>query len=209
MAKQVATREVVFAAADAIAAQGAEPTTVLVQARTGGSYTTVKRLLDDWTDKRNAAINAVEVPPEIEGRASSFMRELYAHALRTAQATVAGPLERAVHARTLSEARLTGAEAEVARLEAVEHELLSRADLVNAQVRELELSVATLKATMVEKSAAAAKLESLLLQSQKSLAERESEVAELRASAKAVEGLQALLEDVQRSNRRAPARKDA
>jgi len=48
MAKQVATKEVVFAAADAFATRGIDPTTVLVQERTGGSYTTVKRLLDEW-----------------------------------------------------------------------------------------------------------------------------------------------------------------
>lgn len=209
MAKQVATKEVVFAAADALAGEGAQPSTVLVQARTGGSYTTVKRLLEEWRDVRSASIEAVELPPDIEARGRLIVRELYSHAFRAAQAAVAEPVERALQARAMAEQQLVGAETEVARLEAVEQGLTQRVDVLNAQIRELELNAATLQATMAEKSASAAKLESLLAQSSRTLAERDSEVAELRASAKAVEHLQALLEDVKRGGRRPSVRKSA
>ena len=120
---------------------------------------------------------------------------------------MAEPVERALHARAMAEQQLVGAEAEVARLEAVEQGLTQRVDVLNAQVRDLELNSATLRATMAEKSASIAKLESLLAQSSRTLAERDSEVAELKASAKAVEHLQALLEDVKRGGRRVTASK--
>lgn len=209
MAKQVATKEVVFAAADAFAIRGIDPTTILVQERTGGSYTTVKRLLDEWKEKRSAAIGAIEVPAEVETRGSSLIRELYAHALRAAQASVAEPIESALRARDSAVEQLAGAEAEVARLEGVEQGLAGRVDELSAHVRQLELTVATLQATVAEKSAATEKLESLLAQSQSALAARDNEVAELRASAKAVERMQGLLEQVQRGSRRGPTGKSA
>ncbi|RTL38356.1 MAG: hypothetical protein EKK53_19415, partial [Burkholderiales bacterium] len=120
MARQLATPEAVFAAADALVAEGiAEPSVKQVQERTGGSYSTVKPLLEGWAAKRRSEASTVVLPPEIEARGREFVQGLYAHAVRAANAAVAEPLAQAQDAQKKAEGRLAGAEAEVQRLEAV------------------------------------------------------------------------------------------
>ena len=199
MAKQVATEEAVFAAADALVAEGKEPSLKVVQERTGGSYTTVKRHLEAWEAKRKGEIAAVDLPADIEARGREFMQALYAHALRDAKAAVAEPLALAEAARDKADSERADAEAEVARLEGVEQEQAGRLEALTQRVRELEMSTAAQQATIQEKVAAVARLESQLAEAQSSLAARDQELAGLRASAKAVEGLQGQLEALQRS----------
>lgn len=199
MARQVATQEAVFAAADALVAEGKEPSMTLVQERTGGSYTTVKRYLEVWVAKRKGEVAAVELPASIEARGRDFVQGLYAHALHAANAAVAEPLAQAEAAREKAEGLLDGAEAEVARLEAVEQDQSARIDALTQRVRELELSTAGHQATIQEKAAAVSRLEAQLVEAQSGLAARDQELAGLRASAKAVEGMQAQLDALQRS----------
>lgn len=199
MAKQVATEEAVFAAADALVAEGKEPSLKVVQERTGGSYTTVKRHLEAWEVKRKGEIAAVDLPADIEARGREFVQALYAHALRDAKAAVAEPLALAEAARDKAESERADAEAEVARLEGVEQEQAGRLEALTQRVRELEMSTAAQQATIREKAAAAARLESQLAEAQSALAARDQELAGLRASAKTVEGLQGQLEALQRS----------
>lgn len=197
MAKPVATQEAVFAAADALAAEGKEPSMTLVQERTGGSYTTVKRHLEAWEAKRKGEIAAVELPDDIAARGREFVQALYAHALRAANAAVAEPLALAEAARDKADGLLAGAEAEVARLEGVEHEQAGRVETLTQRVRELEMSAAAAQATIQEKAAAAARLEAQLAEARSGLAERDQELAGLRAAAKTVEGLRGQLEALQ------------
>lgn len=199
MAKQVATEEAVFAAADALVAEGKEPSLKVVQERTGGSYTTVKRHLEAWEAKRKGEIAAVDLPADIEVRGRDFVQALYAHALRDAKAAVAEPLALAEAARDKAESERADAEAEVARLEGVEQEQAGRIEALTQRVRELEMSTAAQQATIQEKAAAAARLEAQLAEAQNALAARDQELAGLRASAKTVEGLQGQLEALQRS----------
>lgn len=199
MAKQVATEEAVFAAADTLVAEGKEPSLKVVQERTGGSYTTVKRHLEAWEAKRKGEIAAVDLPADIESRGREFVQALYAHALRDAKAAVAEPLALAEAARDKAESERADAEAEVARLEVVEQEQTGRIDALTQRVRELEMSTAAQQATIQEKAAAAARLEAQLAEAQSALAARDQELAGLRASAKTVEGLQGQLEALQRS----------
>lgn len=199
MAKQVATEEAVFAVADALVAEGKEPSLKVVQERTGGSYTTVKRHLEAWEAKRKGEIAAVDLPADIEVRGREFVQALYAHALRDAKAAVAEPLALAEAARDKAESERADAEAEVARLEGVEQEQTGRLEALTQRVRELEMSTAAQQATIQEKAAAAARLESQLAEAQSALAARDQELAGLRASAKTVEGLQGQLEALQRS----------
>lgn len=199
MAKQVATEEAVFAAADALVAEGKEPSLKVVQERTGGSYTTVKRHLEAWEAKRKGEIAAVDLPADIEVRGRDFVQALYAHALRDAKAAVAEPLALAEAARDKAESERADAEAEVARLEGVEQEQAGRIEALTQRVRELEMSTAAQQATIQEKAAAAARLEAQLAEAQSALAARDQELAGLRASAKTVEGLQGQLEALQRS----------
>ncbi len=199
MAKQVATEEAVFAAADALVAEGKEPSLKVVQERTGGSYTTVKRHLEAWEAKRKGEIAAVDLPADIELRGRDFVQTLYAHALRDAKAAVAEPLALAEAARDKADSERADAEAEVARLEGVEQEQTGRIDTLTQRVRELEMSTAAQQATIQEKAAVAARLEAQLAEAQSALAARDQELAGLRASAKTVEGLQGQLEALQRS----------
>ncbi|MCW5231712.1 DNA-binding protein [Verminephrobacter eiseniae] len=199
MAKQVATQEVVFAVADALVAEGVVPSLTVVQGRTGGSYTTVKRYLEAWEVKRKGEVAAVDLPTDIEARGRDFVQALYAHALHDAKASVAEPLALAEAARDRAESERAGAEAEVARLESVEQEQANRIDSLIQRVRELEMSTAAQQATIQEKAAAVTRLEAQLGEAQSALAAREQELAGLRASAKAVEGLQGQLEALQRT----------
>ena len=199
MAKPAATQEAVFAAADALVAEGKEPSMTLVQERTGCSYTTVKRHLEAWEAKRKGEIAAVDLPADIEARGREFVQALYAHALRDAKAAVAEPLALAEAARDKAESERADAEAEVARLEGVEQEQAGRLEALTQRVRELEMSTAAQQATIQEKAAAAARLEAQLAEAQSALAARDQELAGLRASAKTVEGLQGQLEALQRS----------
>lgn len=199
MAKQVATEEAVFAAADALVAEGKEPSLKVVQERTGGSYTTVKRHLEAWEAKRKGEIAAVDLPADIESRGREFVQTLYAHALRDAKAAVAEPLALAEAARDKAESERADAEAEVVRLEVVEQEQTGRIDALTQRVRELEMSTAAQQATIQEKAAAAARLEAQLAEAQSALAARDQELAGLRASAKTVEGLQGQLAALERT----------
>ena len=199
MAKPVATQEAVFAAADALVADGKEPSMTLVQERTGGSYTTVKRHLEAWEAKRKGEIAAVDLPADIEARGRDFVRALYAHALHGAKEAVAEPLALAEASRDKAEGLLAGAEAEVARLEGVEQEQIGRIDALTQRVRELEMNTAAQQATIQEKVASVARLDAQLAEAQNALAARDQELAGFRASAKAVEGLQGQLDALQRT----------
>lgn len=199
MARQVATQEVVFSAAEALVSEGIEPSLTAVQGRTGGSYTTVKRHLEAWESKRKGEIAAVDLPADIEFRGREFVQALYARALHDAKAAVAEPLALAEAARDKAEGQLAGAEAEVARLEGVEQEQAGRVEMLTQRVRELEMSTAAQQATIQEKAAAVARLEAQLAEAQSALAARDQELAGLRASAMAVGGLQEQLDALQRT----------
>jgi chromosome segregation ATPase len=199
MARQVATQDAVFSVAEALMLEGIEPTLTAVQSRTGGSYTTVKRHLEAWEAKRKGEITTVDLPADIEAKGREFVQALYAHALHDAKAAVAEPLALAEAARDKAEGRLAGAESEVARLEGIEQEQANRIDTLIQRVRELEMSTSAQQATIQEKALAAERLEAQLAEAQRALAARDQEVAGLRASAKAVEGLQGQLDALQRT----------
>lgn len=103
MAKKKATDEVVSAAADTLLAEGQEPTILLLQERTGGSYTTVQKALERWSEARAAQPPA---PPEITARGEQFVRSLWAAARQQANAA-------AEEARLAARAQLDAAASEL------------------------------------------------------------------------------------------------
>lgn len=159
----------------------------------------MKRHLYTWEAKRKGEIAAVDLPADIEVRSREFVQALYANALHNAKAAVAEPLALAEAARDKAEGQLAGAELEVARLEGVEQEQASRIDTLTQRVRELEMSTAAQQATIQEKALTAERLEVQLAEAQRALAARDQELAGLRASAAAVEGLQGQLSTLQRT----------
>jgi chromosome segregation ATPase len=87
MARQIATKEIVFEAADALASEGTEPSILTVQTKiAGGSYTTIKRHLDEWT-ARNVVLSqaAVETPGFVLEKSTELARSLWAMAIREAK----------------------------------------------------------------------------------------------------------------------------
>lgn len=117
MTKPIATQESVWAAADALAAEGIEPSLELIRKRLGGgSHTTIAPHLKTWTARRDE-LAALHVPEDLAARGSAFVRELFASALGSARQTVEAPLLRAKAERDSAMAHLADAEAEVARLE--------------------------------------------------------------------------------------------
>ena len=172
MAKTVATLEAVFAAADALVASGVEP-------------------------QDEAA--AVDVPSDMLARGSALARELYAHALPLAEATVTQPLDRAVTAMKKAEGQVATAEAEVAGLEDAEQSQAEHIDRPEIQVRELELSAAAQQATLREKTEALARMESRLAELQAKHQESLEELAGLKASTRTTEALHGQLKSIHRS----------
>lgn len=67
MAKEIATKESVYAVADQLLSDGIEVSTKAVQSRIGGgSFTTVKRYIDAWAAERKASeVNTADLPEQL------------------------------------------------------------------------------------------------------------------------------------------------
>jgi hypothetical protein len=78
MAKAVVTQERVFEVAQALTDQGTAPTILNVQEGIGGgSYTTVKRYLDQWREAAPKQRQPVELPEPAVARLMSLGREFW------------------------------------------------------------------------------------------------------------------------------------
>lgn len=199
MTRSIATEASVWAAADALAAEGIEPTLDGVLARLGGgSRTTVARHLRTWFTRRDE-LALVVVPDEVAARGDTFIRELFASAQRLAHEAVAEPLRRAEAALRTATAHLKVADAEATRLEKVEQDQLGELSRQAERIRALEVGIAAQQATAQERTLANGRLEDQLRQVQQALSERTQEVAALRATAATAETLEGRLETLQRS----------
>ena len=120
MAKALVTLEAVSVAADALLESGKEPSIIAVQERIGGgSYSTIKRFLDEWKAQRQATRQrAADLPEEIVARGNEFIRMLWATATTLAEQRLAQAREEAQHQVAEARTALTTAEAAIARLEA-------------------------------------------------------------------------------------------
>jgi colicin import membrane protein len=80
------TREQVFEAADALAAEGTQPTAKLVRDRTGGSFSTITPHLAAWKDERGGrgVANIPDMPESVAGAA----RAVWAAAWNAAQEAI-------------------------------------------------------------------------------------------------------------------------
>ena len=128
MAKAVVTQELVFQVAESLVAQGVTPTILNVQDGIGGgSYTTVKRYLDQWREAAPKQRRPVELPEAAVAKLMSLGREFWA--LLDEQA---GQQVEAIRTATGEEiaaiqAQLDQAEQAIARLEAERDQAESRA----------------------------------------------------------------------------------
>ncbi len=137
MAKAIVSQERVFEVADALVEQGITPTILNVQDGIGGgSYTTVKRYLDQWKEAAPKQRRPVELPEAAVIRLMSLGREFWS--LLDEQA---GQQVEAIRAATREEigaiqAQLDQAEQAIARLEAEREQADGRAAEQEQALRE-------------------------------------------------------------------------
>ena len=137
MARAVVTQERVFEVAQALVEQGTTPTILNVQDGIGGgSYTTVKRYLDQWREAAPKQRRPVELPEAAVAKLMSLGREFWA--LLDEQA---GQQVEAIRAATGEEiaaiqVQLDQAEQAIARLEAERDQAESRAGEQEQALRE-------------------------------------------------------------------------
>lgn len=142
MTRAIVTAEAVSAVADALVAEGLEPSLVLVQSRLGGSYTTVKRYLDAWKQARAQADAAdTDTPAVILAKGQEWARSVWALAKREAQVQVQSMKEDARAQVEMLQADLAGAMAEITRLEGSETAQAATIEAQQIQLRGLELSL--------------------------------------------------------------------
>jgi hypothetical protein len=122
MARQIVTQDVVDKAAEALVGEGLEPSIVAIQSRAGGgSFSTVKRYLDVWKQRRaEAAAAAPETPLPIRAKAEEFARTAWALACEEAQQETRQAKAVAAAEIAALRAELAEANTEIARLEANE-----------------------------------------------------------------------------------------
>ena len=144
MARQIVTQQAVTEAAEALIVEGAEPSIVAVQARSGGgSYSTVKKCLDVWKQQRaEAATAAPDTPAEVQAKGQEFARIVWALASREAQAEAQQAKDEAQAEVAAVRVELAEANNEIARLEGVEAAQAETIDQQAAKLREVELALA-------------------------------------------------------------------
>ena len=162
MARAIVTPEAVAEAAQALLASGQEPTVILIQERTGGSFTTVKRHLDAW--KTAQAAPQVAVPEAITAAGEELLRHVWqaaakqiaqaqAEAEETAQAQIGAIRAQLAEAETAIarlEQQLDEAEARRQKAETFGEEQRQRAERAEAAQTALERRITQLEAEQTE-----------------------------------------------------------
>ena len=148
MAREIATQQSVSKVADALVAEGLEPSIIEVQGRLrGGSYTTIKARLDVWRqDQAKAAATSVETPPDIQAGAQEFARSLWATAVAEVRRETQQARDDAQSEVAAIGVELAGATAEIARLEGIEVMHLETIEQLRASLRQAELHQAEARA---------------------------------------------------------------
>jgi chromosome segregation ATPase len=141
MAKAIVTMEGVYEVADQLVAAGTEPTILNVQDRIGGgSYTTVKRFLEQWrTERATARQEAVEIPAEIAGKGNDLLQSMWSAAMDIAGQEIERIRSTAAEEVAAAKASLTAAEAAIAQLEEAQEtqtQTIAEQDRMIAQLRE-------------------------------------------------------------------------
>ena len=142
MARQIVTQQAVSEVADALLAEGLDPSIVSVQSRIGGgSYSTVKRYLDAWKQARaEVHAAATDVPPAILSKGQEFAQVVWALASKAAQQEAQIIKDGARAELAAIRADLANANTEIARLESLETTQVATIEAQQAKLREVELS---------------------------------------------------------------------
>ena len=148
MAPPIATQKAVTEIANALVAEGLEPSIIAVQSRIGGgSYSTVKRYLDAWKQERaqmHAA--ATDTPPAIQAKGQEFAHSVWVLACAQAQREAQAVKDEARAEVAAVRADLAGATSEIARLEGIEAAQAAELDAQQSKLRQVELALAQAQA---------------------------------------------------------------
>ena len=139
----------------------------------------------------------VELPIEFDVKAKEFARHMYSSAYNQVHSQSEVLVAAAQAEAQKVGVRLTGAEAEVKRLERIEQEQLTQIAASAAQVRELELRAAANGATIEAQTTRIAQLEKTLEEMRSLVAANDQELAALRAQIADMRGLQEMLQPMQ------------
>lgn len=153
MARLFATKEIVFETASALAAEGIQPSIVTVQDKIGGgSYTTIKRFLDEWNSHMVQLTQATIEPPSfVTEKSVELGRTLWALAIQQANKDTQAAKDEAERKVATIGSELEFAQKEISRMEEIEesqNELLERT-LSQLSSVTADLTEALSKAAMV------------------------------------------------------------
>lgn len=193
MAKSIVTKELVFEAAGQLLKENIEPSILNVQNRIGaGSFTTVKRFLDEW-EAQVVSKAPVEIPSIVSERAQTLVQTLWTSANQLAQQESQKVKEEALADVSAARKELSDALNELQRLERVEVEQNHALEEKTHHIRELELNVATLEVAAKR----VAELQSELDTLRASFARAEQEARSLREQAEKANAVQSSLTELQ------------
>lgn len=130
------TRDQVFAAADALASDGLQPTVKLVRDRIGGSFSTITPHLASWKDERGG--RGVASIPDMPESVSSACRSLWAAAWNSGQDAIQTERDGLAAARREMEQERAELAIEIADLEGKLDTAQSERDTLTGRVGEEE-----------------------------------------------------------------------
>ncbi len=160
MAKQIVTQEGVNQACESLVAEGIEPSIVAVQERIGGgSYSTVKRYMDEWKKQIEEEGNNIPIPDVVLKKSSELARAVWVAASTEANqkiATIQDSADKQIHSL---KSDLNQAQAEIARLERSEIENNDLITELREKLHTADIEIATLTAQSKNTDELIAKLE--------------------------------------------------
>lgn len=191
MARPIVTPQAVKEVADALTAEGADPSILAVQSRIGGgSYSTVKRYLDAWKQARALADTAaIETPAVVQAKGQEFAHAVWALATREAQREAQTIKDEARAEVAALRADLAGATTEITRLEGVETAQAATIDAQQVKLRDVELALADTQAQarrVPELEQSLAQLRAELSDSRKEATDKAVEAGRLAGEAEAL-----------------------
>lgn len=194
MARLVATREGVFAAADRLTKEGKDPSTIMVRSICGGSNSTVQELLKEWQAERSRQTEQLTAMPEaIAQQGERFLLEIWNVASRIANADTKAIKEQAEKQVHLANRQLAEALQEIDRLQTQVDMQAEQIDSQSKTIRDHELTIARLESA--EQRTAA--METELVHLREKLVTLEQEKAGLKAKAELGIDLKAIIAELE------------
>lgn len=143
MARKLVTQELVNEAVEGLISEGKDPTLVDIQARIGGSFTSIKKCLDHWKEQQVSSSDAVaSMPPDVVAKGQELIRAVWISASKNAQRDASVIADKANMEATGMRSELSQAMNEIARLERIESRLNGVVEQQQYRLREVELALA-------------------------------------------------------------------